>query len=241
MMRIYSDLVVEFSDKIVPREEVFTNVENVNGVVVTRTDLTSKILAEKLGRRVGLYYTVEKSSADSKISKVLAGCIGEYDFDWSRVLLVGLGNPSFASDSLGSLVLDSIEPIEGKVCKLYPMTGGKTGIQSIDIIKATVDIVKPTLLVAIDSLATVSVDRIGVCYQLSSAGIVPGSGVGNARSLMDRDELGVDILAIGVPFVCNIRRFTRQNNMIVTPSNIESIVKACANNISNSILSVISQ
>ena len=37
--------------------------------------------------------------------------------------------------------------------------------------------------------------------QMTDTGIVPGSGVGNARAALTRQELGVPVLAVGVPTV----------------------------------------
>ena len=39
--------------------------------------------------------------------------------------------------------------------------------------------------------------------QLADTGIVPGSGVNNARAALDRQTLGVPVLSIGVPTVAD--------------------------------------
>ena len=236
-MRFLSDLAVEFGSNFNDKD-IFTDYVNLNNVGITKLDLTKKSLAQKLGKRQGVYYTLESNKYDADIENAIVNVLDTYEYDWTKVLFVGLGNPSYEADALGTYVLDKIKVVEDKVYKIYPMTSRKTGIESIDIIKCVTRLVKPTLVVAIDALSTLNANRLGLCYQLSSAGIVPGSGVGNSRVLIDKKSLGVDVLAIGVPLVLNLRKYSKKStspNLIVTPSSIDKIVFECANNISNGI------
>ena len=43
--------------------------------------------------------------------------------------------------------------------------------------------------------------------QISDAGIAPGAGVGNHRTRINRDTLGVPVIAVGVPTVVDARTF----------------------------------
>ena len=56
-------------------------------------------------------------------------------------------------------------------------------------------------MIAIDALASRSLSRVCTTVQLSDTGIIPGSGVGNARTPLDRETLGVPVLVVGVPTV----------------------------------------
>ncbi len=60
---------------------------------------------------------------------------------------------------------------------------------------------KPDAVIAVDALASRSLTRLCATAQLSDAGIVPGSGVGNARQALDRAALDVPVIAVGVPTV----------------------------------------
>ena len=51
------------------------------------------------------------------------------------------------------------------------------------------------------ALASQSLGRVCTTVQLTDAGIVPGSGVGNHRRALTRETLGVPVLAVGVPTV----------------------------------------
>ena len=67
--------------------------------------------------------------------------------------------------------------------------------------RGLVEQVKPALVIAVDALASRRVGRVCATVQLSDTGIIPGSGVGNHRSALNRETLGVPVVAIGVPTV----------------------------------------
>ena len=81
---------------------------------------------------------------------------------------------------------------------------GQTGIETSDIIKALVKKTKPELVLVIDALASRSLHRVNRTIQISTAGINPGSGVGNKRKEISYKTLGVPVVAIGVPTVVDI-------------------------------------
>ena len=61
--------------------------------------------------------------------------------------------------------------------------------------------VRPACVVAVDALASRRMGRVCATVQLSDTGIVPGSGVGNHRSALNAETLGVPVFALGVPTV----------------------------------------
>ena len=78
---------------------------------------------------------------------------------------------------------------------------GTTGVESGVLVQAVVDKLHPSCVIAVDALASRSVERLCRTVQLSDVGIVPGSGVGNHRYALSRDTLGVPVLSLGVPTV----------------------------------------
>ena len=70
-----------------------------------------------------------------------------------------------------------------------------------EIIDGVVEKVKPDLVIAVDALASRSVERVGTTIQMADTGINPGSGVGNKRKALSKATLGVPVIAIGVPTV----------------------------------------
>ena len=71
-----------------------------------------------------------------------------------------------------------------------------------------VDTVKPDRVIAIDALASRKMERINTTIQISTAGIAPGGGVGNKRKALNKEYLGVDVIAIGVPTVVDAATLT---------------------------------
>lgn len=62
-------------------------------------------------------------------------------------------------------------------------------------------------------------------FQLSDAGIVPGSGVGNARAALQKRTLGVPVFCLGVPTVLDAGTLGGPRGMIVTPRDIDAQVR----------------
>lgn len=85
------------------------------------------------------------------------------------------------------------------VCAIAPGVLGTTGIETMEILKGIIENVKPKLLIVIDALASRSIERISSTIQISDTGIVPGAGVGNARTELSINTLGIPVIAIGVP------------------------------------------
>lgn len=87
------------------------------------------------------------------------------------------------------------------VSAIAPGVLGTTGIETVEILKGIVENIKPKLLIVIDALASRNIERISSTVQLSDTGIVPGAGVGNTRSEISKNTLGIPVIAIGIPTV----------------------------------------
>ena len=82
------------------------------------------------------------------------------------------------------------------VSAISPGVLGTTGIETSEILKGIVENIKPKLIIVIDSLASKSIERISSTIQISDTGIVPGAGVGNKRSEISKNSLGIPVIAI---------------------------------------------
>lgn len=143
------------------------------------------------------------------------------------MLVVGLGNTEITPDSLGPKTSSHIlatRHISGEIAratgldKLRPVavmqTGvtGQTGIETGEYIMSVVKRIKPNAVVAIDALASRRLERLGCTLQISDTGISPGAGVGNHRTKINRETIGVPVIAIGVPTVVDVQ--TLANDLI---------------------------
>jgi spore protease len=136
------------------------------------------------------------------------------------VLIAGLGNIQLTADAVGPLCARYItatrhvskeDPViferyfKSMVSVISPGVLAQTGIESFEIISSLCKKIDFDLIIAIDSLAARSCDRLATTIQISDTGITPGSGIGNSRVKLDRESLGVPVIAIGVPTVVESR------------------------------------
>ena len=208
-------------------------------------------LSSKIGKPVGYYVTVESKIVTDflqekydRLSGVLSREIKNLLPDRvDKILVVGLGNRSLTADALGVLTLEKIsapKAIEsGRLCLLSPGVFGVTGIESYDVIKGVVEVIKPSAIIAVDSLCAGKTSRIGTSFQISNAGIVPGSGVKNSRKELSKSTLGVEVISLGVPMVvfastilsdagCNCDLPVDLEDTVVTLKDVDIVVDGCA-------------
>lgn len=182
--------------------------------------------AEKMGRPKGQYVTIDAPdirNTNYGIHRDITEILGQKLIammnlpENASILLVGLGNWNATPDALGPQVVNKSlvtrhlfnytpADLQGKLRKvsaIAPGVLGLTGIETAEIIRGIVEHVKPDLVIAIDSLAAGSLERIGTSIQLADTGISPGSGVGNRRTGITEETVGCKVLAIGLPTVVN--------------------------------------
>ena len=217
-----------------------------------------------IGKPVGRYVTLEldalmrrEDSAFSRGVRALAALIRDFlpEGFSGDCLVVGLGNREITPDAVGPLTAEHVLATRHLKVQLprdfaafrsvsAVCTGvlGTTGIESGDFVRALAQELEPGLVFAVDALASRSMDRLCRTVQLSDTGIVPGSGVGNARLALNRESLGVPVIAIGVPTVVDAATLTLDlagragislkpesfgplGGMIVTPRDIDRSVR----------------
>ena len=198
------------------------------GVKVTELQVTNHLGEAAIGRPKGTYLTIEAddiAGGDEEYAKEVISTLAGYIFKLlkrmnknvkpEKILVIGLGNRNITSDSLGPEVVDNIcikisEGDETGVCTLSPGVMAQTGIETAGIIKG----------------AARSVNRLNSTIQLSDQGINPGSGVGNHRIGITKDNIGVPVLAIGVPTVIDAEGIIQgAGKMYVTPKDIDSDIR----------------
>lgn len=197
--------------------------ENIEGVKITRVildDINSKILDKKMGKYITIEFDdITDSTNCSRVTNIFTSELKKMMDDLSididdSCLVIGLGNKKSTPDSLGPSVIDSIvvtkhlydmkldvESGFRNVAAISPGVMGVTGIETSDMISSLIDIVEPSFLIVIDSLASSSINRVNKTIQMTDTGIHPGSGIGNSRKEISFDQIGIPVIAIGVPTV----------------------------------------
>lgn len=87
------------------------------------------------------------------------------------------------------------------VSAIVPGVMAQTGMETAEIVQGVVKETKPDMILVIDALAARSSKRLNRTIQISDAGIHPGAGVGNHRSVITKETMGIPVIAIGVPTV----------------------------------------
>lgn len=225
--RFRTDLAIEKNDFYKNDDIDGVSVENRfyenDTILETIVNITNEHGSHILGKPVGEYITISSSAlkdGDANVSKKVCDVLTKalraiLDIEnKTNILIVGLGNKNVTVDALGSKVTEKIlvtrhfydeakNSIKGirKVSVITPSVVGKTGIETLDIVKNVAKEVNPDVLIVIDALCARSVDKINTTIQITNTGITPGSGVNNKRLSINRETIGVDVIAIGIPTV----------------------------------------
>ena len=201
------------------------------GFKISEMEITSEAGKTAVGREMGKYVTVEFSditvadyasfsSLCSLCARELRALIGGAE----SALICGIGNAKISADELGPRTLDHVLVTRAlkkrapeifaksgfcEVSALAAGVGADTGFCASDIISCAVKTVKPEVVIAIDALAARESSRLCKTLQICTAGISPGSGVGNTRSPLDEKSIGVPVISLGVPTVVDASTLVR--------------------------------
>ena len=236
------------------------------GGVWERIRITDADGARSIGRPQGNYDTLSLDRMDlldaesledaaEQIARELCRLLDGVAVSPSRLLIVGLGNRELTPDSVGPRTAELVNATMhireyderafsaldcSEIAVVSPGVSADSGLDSALFISGICDLVRPDAIIAIDSLAARSEERLGRTVQLSDTGIFPGSGIGNPRGAINEKTVGAPVIAIGVPTVIDARLFAgdadvRGEAMFVSPKEINGIVKAAAKIISGGI------
>ena len=268
-----SDLAIERHRANVKIPGVKYEKSNSSGYTWERLQIESEEGAKSIGRPMGRYSTLtlprmdmlyedEIYDAANEIAAELCNITEALGKDPARLLIVGLGNPRLTPDSVGpktaGLVNATMHISEydkrmfgelecSEIAVISPDVMGRSGIDSFDTVSALAHKIEPNLIIAIDSLASRSAERLGTSIQICDTGIRPGSGIGGRNSIIDKEHIGIPVIAIGVPTVINSallfsdeedetkKDFLGEGAMYVSPREIDTIVETASRVISHGI------
>lgn len=236
----------ESAEKAGELRGVRANEANVFGFTVSRVRILDEEGAKALGKPIGSYTTVELSGISRRdaesfpkaikaVANELSGILPQGD---GSVLVVGLGNEGITPDAVGKSTVEHIMVTRHLVEKFPEVFGhmrrvsavtpgvlGMTGVESGEIIRGIAEKIAPDFIIVIDALASMRLGRLCKTVQITDTGIVPGSGVGNARAAITKETMGVPVIALGVPTVVNIATIVEsfaEDSGITIPSKILS-------------------
>ena len=202
---------------------VIAREEKVGNYNITHVEVVDAEGEKALGKPIGKYVTMEmeKLCTQGKSDYIMAaealadqlGKLLEIP-EKGPVLVAGLGNRDVTPDIIGPKTLESVlvtrhlvELVPEHFGRFRPVSAveagvlGDTGVESGEVIHAVAEAIKPTCIIAVDALASRSLERMFRTVQITDTGIVPGSGVGNHRMALTKETMGIPVIAIGVPTV----------------------------------------
>lgn len=237
------------------------------GYPLTRVDILDRRGEEALGKPQGSYLTIDlttfwqrKTDFFERAVRAVGSQLKELLPAEGSALIIGLGNAAMTPDAVGPLAVDNVL-ITRHLISAMPKhfagfrpaavfrTGvlGTTGVESAEAVRGLVAEVQPSLVIAIDALASRRVGRVCSTVQLSDTGIIPGSGVGNHRAALNQETLGVPVFAVGIPTVVDAATLAAdlleesgiaeideeklrggKQNLMVTPRDIDAQVRDLA-------------
>ena len=221
---MYTDLAVEIQEECSGRQGEIPGVvleqykEDGKGIRVTKIQIQTADGAKRMGRPIGNYMTLEsadKEHSDEHSDKNLSGTKlpdtnllasyinGLLPSSAHSFLIVGLGNANMTADALGPLTIKKMAQsgMASYTSMIVPGVFAQTGMESSEIIQGIVQQTSPDCIITIDALAARSAFRLGTTVQLTDTGIRPGSGVGNARKGITKENMKIPVIAIGIPTV----------------------------------------
>ena len=196
-------------------------------IKITNVVIETENGAKVMGKPKGTYITLEAPNMNEQdedyhreislqLAKVLKRLMPEKEPPIS-ILVAGLGNREVTPDALGPRVVENLmitrhviqefgkyafgEEIQNPVSSIVPGVMAQTGMESMEIIRGVIEETKPDCVIAIDALAARSTKRLARTIQITDTGINPGSGVGNHRHGLNKESLGIPVIAIGIPTV----------------------------------------
>ena len=203
------------------------------GYAVTDIRVEDEDGAQALGKPVGRYVTVDlgpyfRREADyfDRGVRCLAGELAAL-LPEGPVLAAGLGNRAMTCDAVGPASIDNLLVTRHfadfrPVAAVCPGVLARTGLEALELVRGAVERVRPAAVIAVDALAARDSARLCATVQLSDTGLVPGSGVGNRRSALDRGTLGVPVIAVGIPTVVDA---DPRAGLFLTPRDIDQRIR----------------
>ncbi len=239
-------------------------------VSFTKIKILNEEGSKALGKPVGTYITAEipqlmkNPVTDEGMIEAIAEQLRSLLPERGTVLVVGLGNTDITPDAVGPKSVSTVlatrhisRELSGEiglgelrsVAGFVPGVLGRTGLEAAESVRGLVSAVAPSAIIAVDALAARKLSRLGTTVQISDIGIIPGSGVGNARKEITEASLGVPVISVGIPTVVDVCTLVNdltdskgkiaenrgQEDMIITPREIDIVTERASELIGMSI------
>lgn len=221
-----------------------------SGLSISRLTVKTEKAKQTLGKDIGTYITVALpsltdnfTSTDKRLAAIGREIRRLIPVN-GLILVVGLGNEEITPDALGpktALKVLATRHIQGELARSAGLDGlrpvavmntgvtGQTGIETGEYILSVVKRIRPNAVVVIDALASRRLERLGTTLQISDAGISPGAGVGNHRTRINKDTIGLPVISVGVPTVVDVQTLAGDLLGLERQGELENLPKLSRN------------
>lgn len=251
-----TDLALETAERLggketlSPKDGVRITEQMREGYCVTTLQITDENGARRMEKPMGRYVTIDLTPYFRRqsgffgrgawcLARELTALLPGVGQD-KPTLVVGLGNRAMTADAVGAMALENllvtrhmvtVLPLQFKtftpVAALATGVTGCTGLETLELIQGVAAQVRPAAVILVDALAARERHRLCATVQLSDAGLIPGSGVGNHRTAINAETLGVPVIAVGLPTVISTRRLGDRSGeeLFLTTRDIDQRVR----------------
>lgn len=197
----------------------------IGGFTIDCVEVQTAQAADALGKPCGTYCTMTLdpltrresdafAHAVDSLAAILTELLPKQAQSDAPILVIGLGNRAITPDAVGPLTVEHIlvtrhlrrqlpEQFSDWRSVSAAAVGvlGQTGVEAAEFTRGLCDTLHPAAIIAVDALAAGELSHLARTLQVTDAGIVPGSGVGNARAAFNEQTFGVPVIAVGLPTV----------------------------------------
>jgi len=222
-----------------------------------RVRVTSEEGERSIMRPMGIYDTLSLKKLDrltedelydarEVLTRRLCELFDECGIFPGRILVVGFGNRNLTPDSVGPKSAAAVKPTLhisecepdlfdeldcSEIAVFCPTVPAVCGMDSSDSVRSLCERLMPDAVLAIDSIMTKSVERLGSTIQISTTGLFPG-GMGNLHSPITKAAMGAPVIGIGVPTVIDCRAACPEGfsgeRLFISPREIDEITDNAA-------------
>lgn len=239
-----SGLAFEAARILTKKDGASVITRQIGEVKITDVKLSAEA-AKRIGRREGRYITLHGEPYAVGMTAILRRAIMQLIPPRGRLFAAGLGNPDVTQDSLGAACVRSMTAGKGgrySIAAIETDVAAKTGLETARLVKAAAREIKADCVIAIDALSCGDPSFIGKTVQLSSTGIIPGSGTGTDGGELTPELLGCPIASVGVPTVTALSSVTRNDDdgkYLISPADIYTIINMWAEVIGGAVDSIV--
>lgn len=222
-------LMMESARILTKKDGVHSVTRRVGKVKITDVRLSAEA-AGSIGRRAGRYISLRGEPHAAGMTALLCRAISQLIPPRGRLFTAGLGNPDITQDSLGAACVRTLTARRGARYSLAAVetdVAAKTGLDTARLVRAAARELKADCVIAIDALSCQDPRFIGKTVQISSSGLIPGSGAGGRGSELSEELLGCPTVAVGVPTVTQLSSITQRSadrRFLVSVPDIDIII-----------------